>query len=272
MLHDPLAEHVYYDLRVPLDVARLLPEDDPRRQFIVNRVDAALKSIDFRPGNPERFAATLQGAATIAAEIYAAEDFFPKKPTITVTGHTHIDVAWLWRIRETRQKMARSMATALALMDQYPDYRFMYNQGVLLDYLADDYPELFDRLRDKVTSGEFEIEGALWLEPDANITGAESLVRHILHGVAYHEETFGIRPRILWLPDTFGYSAALPQLMKLAGIDVFVTHKLSWNDTNRMPYDTFFSGRESTGPSLRPISSPPSLTRQAVSGPPTARI
>ncbi|GGF45426.1 alpha-mannosidase [Youhaiella tibetensis] len=238
MVHDPLVEKVFYDLSVPLNVARLLAADDPRRHFIVTRVDAALRCVDFRPGDAARFAASLEQAEQIAAEIYAAQDF-EKKPVITVTGHTHIDVAWLWRIRETRQKMARSMSTALALMEQYPDYRFMYNQGVLLDYLSEDYPEIFARLKEQVAAGRFEIEGALWLEPDANITNGESFVRHILHGFAYHEQTFGVSPRIFWLPDTFGYSAALPQLMKLSGVDVFITHKLSWNDTNRMPNETF---------------------------------
>ncbi|WP_404402171.1 alpha-mannosidase [Pelagibacterium halotolerans] len=238
-IHDAAIEKVYYDLRVPVDVARLLPEDDVRRHLILGHANAALAEIDFRPGNPERYQASLTRAERIAKEIYEAPDF-EKKPTIVATGHTHIDVAWLWRLRETRQKMARSMATVLKLMEEYPDYRFMYNQGVLLDWLSEDYPELFSRILDRKAEGRFEIEGALWLEPDANITSGESFVRHILHGVHYHEETFGVRPRIVWLPDTFGYTAALPQLMELAGLDVFVTHKLSWNDTNRMPYETFF--------------------------------
>ncbi|WMT88435.1 glycosyl hydrolase-related protein [Pelagibacterium sp. 26DY04] len=238
MVHDALSEQVYYDLRAPMDVARLLADDDPRKPFLINTIDAALAVIDFRPG-PERFARSLEAARDMARTIYEAADF-EDKPVITVTGHTHIDVAWLWRMRETRQKMARSMSTALALMEQYPDYRFMYNQGVLLDHLKADYPELFERLSGAVARGQFEIEGALWLEPDANITSGESFVRHIMHGVNYHEQTFGVRPRIMWLPDTFGYSAALPQIMRLSGLDVFVTHKMSWNDTNKMPSDTFF--------------------------------
>lgn len=238
-VHDLLVEDAYYDLRVPLDVARLLAEDDPRRHFILRQLNAAVDEIDFRPGDPERFRQSLLRARAHAEAIYAAEDF-EGKPVILATGHTHIDVAWLWRVRETRQKMARSMATALALMEEFPDYRFMYNQCVLLDHLSEDYPQLFDRIRDRVKDGRFEIEGALWLEPDVNIAGGEALVRHILYGVGYHQATFGVRPRMVWLPDTFGYSAALPQLMRKAGLDSFVTHKLSWNDTNRMPDETLF--------------------------------
>ncbi|WP_248304959.1 glycoside hydrolase family 38 C-terminal domain-containing protein [Devosia sp. FKR38] len=236
--HDGLAEKVYYDLSVPREVARLLPEDDARAHAIIRHIDAALAVLDLRPGNLQRFHASLKAAEQHADAIYAMADA-DAMPTIVATGHTHIDVAWLWRVRETRQKMARSMATALALMDEYPDYRFMYNQCVLLDYLDQDYPELFERVGERVKSGQFEIEGALWLEPDVNVSNGESLVRHILHGVRYHEKTYGVRPRMLWLPDTFGYSAALPQLMERSGLDTFVTHKLSWNDTNRMPYETF---------------------------------
>ncbi|GLQ56764.1 alpha-mannosidase [Devosia nitrariae] len=236
--HDRLAEKIYYDLKVPCDVARLLPADDNRRHAILRHVEAALAVLDLRPGNADRFRKGLVAAERHADAIYGLADT-EAMPKIVATGHTHIDVAWLWRVRETRQKMARSMATALSLMDAYPDYRFMYNQCVLLEYLAEDYPELFARIRQKVGDGQFEIEGALWLEPDVNVSSGESLVRHILYGMRYHEATFGVRPRILWLPDTFGYSAALPQLMERSGLDTFITHKLSWNDTNRMPYETF---------------------------------
>jgi len=235
--HDALAERLYYDLRVPVDVARLLPPDDARRHAILHHAEAALAVIDLRPGEA-RFHASLRAALPHADAIYALADA-DAMPRVVATGHTHIDVAWLWRVRETRQKMARSMATALGLMEAYPAYRFMYNQCILLDYLAQDYPDIMARIKDRVAAGQFEIEGALWLEPDVNIASGEALVRHILHGVRFHEQTFGVRPRILWLPDTFGYSAALPQLMAQAGLDTFVTHKMSWNDTNRMPFDTF---------------------------------
>ena len=239
VIHDRLAEQVYYDLKVPLDVARLLRNDDARRARLLRHIDDAIDLIDFRPGDAARFAASLAAAQARAEAIYAEADA-DAMPEIVATGHTHIDVAWLWRVRETRQKMARSMANALALMDEYDDYRFMYNQGVLLDYLEQDYPELFERIRGRVRDGRFEIEGALWLEPDVVIASGESLVRHITRGVRYHQEKFGVTPKIVWLPDTFGYTAALPQMMSLAGLDVFITHKMSWNDTNRMPNEIFF--------------------------------
>ncbi|HWV19590.1 MAG TPA: alpha-mannosidase, partial [Devosia sp.] len=237
--HDRLAEIVYYDLKVPLDVARLLKADDARRARLLRHIEAAIDLVDFRPGNPERFAQSLEAARLRADALYAEADA-DAMPEIVATGHTHIDVAWLWRVRETRQKMARSMANALSLMDEYEDYRFMYNQGVLLDYLEEDYPELFSRIETQVETGRFEIEGALWLEPDVVIASGESLVRHITKGVKYHQDKFGVTPKIVWLPDTFGYTAALPQLMALSGLEVFITHKMSWNDTNRMPHEIFF--------------------------------
>lgn len=239
VVHDRLAEIVYYDLKVPLDVARLLKPDDARRARILRHIEAALDLIDFRPGDEKRFAASLEAARARADAIYAEADA-DAMPEIVATGHTHIDVAWLWRVRETRQKMARSMANALSLMDEYEDYRFMYNQGVLLDYLETDYPELFERIGAQVKAGRFEIEGALWLEPDVVIASGESLVRHIVKGTKYHQDKFGVTPKIVWLPDTFGYTAALPQLMTLSGLEVFITHKMSWNDTNRMPHEIFF--------------------------------
>ncbi len=239
MARDITAEALYFDLLAPLDVARHLPENDHRRDLILNTVYAALNTVDLRDGDPDRRARSVRDAREIAQRIYRAADT-EVRPQITVTGHTHIDVAWLWRVRETRQKMARSVATALGLMQDFPDYIFMYNQGYLLDTLQQDYPALFDALRDRQRSGQVEIEGALWLEPDANMTGGEALVRHITRGIRYHRDRFGVDPKIVWLPDTFGYSPALPQLMALAGQEVFVTHKMSWNDTNRMPHEIFW--------------------------------
>ncbi|NBZ86472.1 alpha-mannosidase [Stagnihabitans tardus] len=237
VIHDLLAEETCFDLKSPLDVARHLPPEDARRTRIHQIASRALKAIDLRPGTPARRAASLEAARKIAAEIYAVD---PHAPEVVATGHTHIDVAWLWRVAETRTKMERSIATALRLMAEFPDYKFMYNQGYLLDALSQDAPQLFDGLKAAQARGQFEIEGALWLEPDANLIGGEALIRQIQRGVAYHQQNFGVRPRILWLPDTFGYSAALPQIMAQSGVEVFVTHKLSWNDTNAMPDETFF--------------------------------
>ncbi|MBL1421672.1 MAG: alpha-mannosidase [Alphaproteobacteria bacterium] len=232
-------EQLYYDLQIPLDVAILLPQHDGRRHAILNIIERSLRALDRRGGVTENFEASLKAAELIAGEIYQLQDT-ESKPTITAIGHTHIDVAWLWRVLHTRDKTGRSFATALSLMDEYPEFVFMYNQAVLLDFLKDDYPEIWQKVKKKVASGQFEIEGAMWVEPDVNIISGESLVRQFMFGRRFHQQQFGVTPKVAWLPDTFGYSANLPQIMQKSGLEYFVTSKLSWNDSDRLPYDTFF--------------------------------
>lgn len=233
------AEKLYYDLQTPLDVAVLLYQNDPRRQAILNIVDRALRALDRRDGHTPEFEKGLPAAEKIAAEIYALVDT-ETQPQITAVGSTHLDVGWLWRVMHTRDKTGRSFATVLRLMEEYPEFVFMYNQSVLFDFLKKDYPELWDRMMQRIKKGQFEIEGAMWVEPDVNIASGESLVRQIMRGKRFHRENFNVDPKTVWLPDTFGYSANLPQIMEKSGLEYFVTSKLSWNDTDRHPYDTFF--------------------------------
>lgn len=233
------AEKLYYDLQTPLDVAIRLHQSDSRRHAILAIVDRALRALDRRDGHAEGLAASLGAAEKIAAEIYKLVDT-ETQPQVTAVGSTHLDVGWLWRVMHTRDKTGRSFATVLNLMEEYPEFIFMYNQSVLFDFLKQDYPELWTRLKKRVKSGQFEIEGAMWVEPDVNIVSGESLVRQIMRGRRFHLEEFGVDPKTVWLPDTFGYSANLPQVMEKSGLKYFVTSKLSWNDTDRFPYDTFF--------------------------------
>nr|WP_314262376.1 glycoside hydrolase family 38 C-terminal domain-containing protein [uncultured Devosia sp.] len=232
------AEKLYWDLQTPLDVAVRLYQNDPRRQAILNVIDRALRALDRRDGFTPEFEASMGAAEKIAGEIYKLVDT-EVQPQITAVGSTHLDVGWLWRVMHTRDKTGRSFATVLNLMEEYPEYIFMYNQSVLFDFLKKDYPELWEGLLKKVKSGQFEIEGAMWVEPDVNIISGESLVRQIMRGRRFHLEHFGVDPKTVWLPDTFGYSANLPQVMDKSGLKYFVTSKLSWNDTDRHPYDSF---------------------------------
>ncbi|SFV38392.1 alpha-mannosidase [Devosia crocina] len=238
-LRNERAEKLYFDLMTPLDVAIRLNQNDPRRHAILNLVDRALRALDRRDGHTPAFEASLPAAETIAAQIYDLADT-EVQPQITAVGSTHLDVGWLWRVLHTRDKTARSFATVLKLMEEYPQFIFMYNQSVLFDFLKEDYPELWSLLLERVKNGQFEIEGAMWVEPDVNIVSGESLVRQIMRGRRFHQEHFGVTPKTVWLPDTFGYSANLPQIMRQSGLEYFVTSKLSWNDTDRHPYDTFF--------------------------------
>lgn len=233
------AEKLYYDLQTPLEVAIRLHQSDPRRHAILRLVNDALRALDRRGAYTPAFEASLGAAEKIAAKIYQIKDS-EVQPTISAVGHTHLDVGWLWRVMHTRDKTGRSFATVLELMSEYPQFVFMYNQSVLFNFLKTDYPEIWAKVKAMVKSGQFEIEGAMWVEPDANIVSGESLVRQIMRGRRFHIEEFGVTPKTVWLPDTFGYSANLPQVMARSGLEYFVTSKLSWNDTDRHPYDTFF--------------------------------
>ncbi len=233
-------EALYHDLMTPFEVACRLHQTDPRRHAILNLVDAALRALDRRgkgmtPGLEE----TLPEAEAIAAQIYALTDT-EVQPTISALGHTHLDVGWLWRVMHTRDKTGRSFATVLNLMAEYPGFVFMYNQAVLFDFLKTDYPEIWAGVVAAVKRGQFDIDGAMWVEPDANIVSGESMIRQIMWGRRFHIDHFGITPTCVWLPDTFGYSANMPQIIQKSGLNFFLTSKLSWNDTDRHPYDTFF--------------------------------
>ena len=163
----------------------------------------------------------------------------PTTPTMGVIGHSHIDTAWLWPISETWRKCARTFSSVLALMDQYPEFRFAQSATLHYDKVRELYPDIFKRVQEKVKEGRWEVNGCMWIEPDCNIPSGESFVRQCLFGQRGLRSMFGVTADTLWQPDVFGYSAALPQILRKSGVEFFCTTKLSWNDTNHFPYDTF---------------------------------
>lgn len=158
---------------------------------------------------------------------------------VTGIGHAHIDLAWLWPIRETKRKGARTFSNVISLMERYPDFVFGASQPQLYKWVKEDYPELYEKIKQKVKENRWECQGGMWVEADTNVSGAEPLVRQFLYGKKFFMNEFGVDVRSLWLPDVFGYSAALPQIMKLSGVDYFVTQKLSWSEHNTYPHHTF---------------------------------
>lgn len=154
-------------------------------------------------------------------------------------GNCHIDTAWLWPFAETRRKIARSWASQLNLIERYPEYKFSASQAVQFSWLLEDHPDLFDRVKQAVKDGGFIPVGGAWVECDTNMPSGESLARQVLLGQAFFKEHFNMQSRIFWLPDTFGYSPQLPQICRLAGMDRFLTQKLSWNNVNDFPNSTF---------------------------------
>ena len=163
----------------------------------------------------------------------------PTTPTMGVFGHSHIDTAWLWPVAETWRKCARTFSSVLSLMDQYPEFRFSQSAALHFHMMRKLYPDIFARIQERVQEGRWEINGCMWIEPDCNIPSGESFVRQCLYGQRAIREMFGVTADTLWQPDVFGYSAALPQILQKSGVEFFCTTKLSWNDTNHFPYDTF---------------------------------
>ncbi len=159
--------------------------------------------------------------------------------TMHMVGQSHIDIAWLWPVRETVRKVSRTFSTMNTLMKEYPDFVYTQSQPLLYAFAKEHYPELYEQIKQRVAEGRWELVGGMWVEPDLNIPSGESLVRQMLYGQLFYKEEFGKTSNIEWLPDTFGYCASLPQLLKLAGVDYFMTTKLNWNDTNVFPYDLF---------------------------------
>lgn len=232
-------EKLYYDIRVPLDVAVLLDPDDKKSIDILNYLNEAVNLIDFRKPFSADFYTSIQHANEYLAREFYDEYCGCDAATATCVGHTHIDVAWLWTLGQTREKVVRSFSTVLNLMKEYPEYIFMSSQPQLYQFIKQDFPEIYEEIKQKVKAGRWEAEGAMWLEADCNLSSGESLVRQVLFGTRFFEKEFGVKNRILWLPDVFGYSAALPQILKKSGIDYFMTTKIAWSEYNKMPYDTF---------------------------------
>lgn len=235
---DPLIEKVYYDLWVPLAAFSRMEEDDKTRRDIENILNNTVNLLDLRTPYSEAFYASLREASDYIDEALYSEMAGYSDVIATCIGHTHIDVAWWWTVAQTREKVGRSFATVLKLMEEYPNYKFMSSQPQLYYFLKERYPELYAQVKERVKEKRWEPEGGMWVEADCNLTSGESLVRQFIHGKRFFLEEFGLDNRVLWLPDVFGYSGALPQIMKKCGIDYFMTTKLAWNQFNKVPYDT----------------------------------
>ncbi|OAS17816.1 alpha-mannosidase [Paenibacillus oryzisoli] len=235
---DEACDDLYYTSKALLETIRILDERRPERHGLLSMLDQAFLILDWsRPGSE----AFYNSVAQAQEQLQKALSSMPKLHAVVVQciGHTHIDVAWLWQLKHTREKAARSFSTVLRLMEQYPDYIFLQTQPQLYEYLKSDYPDMYERIKERVKEGRWEAGGAMWLEADCNLASGEALVRQLLYGTRFFREEFGVECKYLWLPDVFGYSWALPQILRKSGIESFMTTKISWNQYNRMPHDTF---------------------------------
>ena len=235
---DEKVDDLFFMTRVILETLKVLNEFDPVLPQLRMALDKAYKLIDWSYPGSEAFYESVHAADDLLNELIDSMD---KNSLVKVkcVGHTHIDVAWLWRLKHTREKCARSFSTVLRLMEQYPEYTFLQTQPQLYEYIKEDHPEMFEKIKAKVKEGNWEADGGMWVEADCNLTSGESLTRQILVGGKFFREELGQEIKYLWLPGVFGYSWALPQILKKSGIPMFMTTKISWNQYNRMPHDTF---------------------------------
>lgn len=210
-----------------------LPFDRPRRHEVLRALERMLDAVD-----PHDVAGTAAaGRAALAPAL--ASPASASAHRITAVGHAHIDSAWLWPVRETARKCARTFANVVDLMDRDPSFRFACSSAQQFAWVRETHPELFSRIKEKVAAGQFVPVGGMWLEADTNMPGGEAMARQFVAGKRFFLREFGIDTPEAWLPDSFGYSAAMPQIVAAAGSQYFLTQKLSWNQTNRMPHSTF---------------------------------
>lgn len=244
----PDCEALYYDLRVPVEILGITDPNTKTYGDLLHIVNTAVNKMNCLDPRSESFHAGNRAAIRYLQEnLYGKADTQTDKTVICI-GQTHIDVAWLWTLEQTKEKVQRSFSTVLRLMERYPEYKFMCSQAQLYKYLKQEAPDLYEQVKEMVRQGRWEVEGAMWVEADCNLSSGESLVRQILHGKRFFHKEFDVDCKVLWLPDVFGYSAALPQILKKSGIDSFITSKISWNETNRMPNDMFsWHGIDGTG-------------------------
>ncbi|HWR86075.1 MAG TPA: alpha-mannosidase, partial [Rhodoglobus sp.] len=221
------------DLDVLFELQAELPATSPRRMRILQAMDDALDVLDLQRITETAAAARAQLADVLAAPAEASAH------RISAVGHAHIDSAWLWPVRETIRKVARTSSSMTALIDEEPEFQYGMSSAQQYAWLKEHRPEVFERVKAAVAAGRFLPLGGMWVESDTVMPTGESLVRQFSHGQRFFEREFGIRSKGVWLPDSFGYSPALPQLMRRAGFEWFFTQKISWNQQNVFPHHSF---------------------------------
>ncbi|OMH24571.1 alpha-mannosidase [Tersicoccus phoenicis] len=226
-------EELYRDCWVLNGLMAELPVDAPRRHEILRATEAMMDAMD-----PD----DIPGTAAVGRELLRDVLSRPASASahhLVATGHAHIDSAWLWPVRETVRKCARTFANALTLMDEDPDFVFVASSAQQYAWIKEAYPDLYERIRARVAEGRFVPVGGMWVEADSTMPGGEAMARQFIEGTRFFLDEFGVECTEAWLPDSFGYSAAMPQIVAAAGMRWFLTQKISWNQTNAFPHHSF---------------------------------
>ena len=222
------------DLQVLSELMHALSTDDPRRHEILRTLERALDCLD----SNDILATACAARAVVAVALERPAN--ASAHVVSAIGHAHIDTAWLWPQRETKRKAARTFSNVTALAEEYPELMFACSQAQQYAWIKEEYPELYQRIQRAVAKGQWIPAGGMWVEADGNLPGGESLARQLVVGKRFFLDEFGYDCPGVWLPDSFGYTAAFPQLARLAGMQWFLTQKISWNQTNRFPHHTFW--------------------------------
>jgi len=235
----PLVWDFYWDCAVVYAVLEQLEANYAPQRQLFDLLKKALWRVDMQhKGAPAYFESMAKAQRLLRAGLKDFEASYGMG-TLIIEGQSHIDTAWLWPLRETRRKCARTFSTALNLMDRYPEFPFLCSQPVQYEWMHEHYPELYRRIKQRVAEGRWEPFGALWVESDCNMPSGEALVRQLLYGNRFFRKEFGVHSRSAWLPDAFGYSWSLPQILKKAQVDTFITTKITWSRFTDFPYSAF---------------------------------
>lgn len=233
---DEAAESYWFDIKTALDTYTYT-DDEYVKSRLYLAMDDSVHELDFDFGEEQFLKSVPAAAKTLWDKIGAIETATPGE--VLMGGHSHLDVAWLWTVKEITRKTARTFSNNLALMDIYPDFKFTQSQAVLYDFMKQYYPDIFEKVKEKVKNGQWEIVGNAWVEADTNIASGEALIRQLLYGREFFMKEFGVSSDTYWLPDCFGFTWALPQIIKRSGMKFFLTSKLQYNDTNEFPLSVF---------------------------------
>ncbi|MGB8984681.1 MAG: glycoside hydrolase family 38 C-terminal domain-containing protein [Anaerolineales bacterium] len=236
---DVPTERFYYLASTLLKAVQQLDENDLRRTELLNLLNRAFVNVNFFEPRSESYYRSVAESLELLTEGLQKMQTGEIKPSVNAIGHSHIDMAWMWQSHHTREKARRTFSTMLHLMRQYPEFHYIHSSPQLYDFVRQDDPELYARVREKIASGQWEATGGWWVEADTNLTGAESLVRQVLFGKRFFRREFGVDCKVLWMPDTFGFSWVIPQLMQKSGMEYFACSSIHWSKFNRFPHDTF---------------------------------
>ena len=242
------AYQLYMDVMTLYSLLGTLDEDSLRAAEIAKALEQFTLVVDFEQEKAARIRDYRKARELLKPVMTASNG--STMPVYSAVGNAHLDLAWLWPMAETSRKTVRTFAAQLRLMKEYGDYKFIQSQPACYEMCRKYAPELFEEIRQAVRDGQWIAEGAMWVEPDTNMAGGEALIRQLLYGKAYYREMFGVDSRMLWLPDTFGYTAALPQILKKCGVEYLVTQKIFWsyNEGEQFPYHYFtWKGMDGTG-------------------------